>query len=113
MVVVVAETFGMKPGFISSTRKIRITNIPVESLRAERRPGELPLQPEERKEPLMLPLLIKVQIHWEFKMIPLLVRLGNSGGLGSQVEEWLVPSDEVAKLSVGKRVRVSLDLVEE
>ena len=36
-----------------------------------------------------------------------------SGGLGSQVEEWLVPSDQAAKLSVGKRVRVSLELVEE
>ena len=33
--------------------------------------------------------------------------------LGSQVEEWLVPSGEAAKLSVGKRVRVSLELVEE
>ena len=38
---------------------------------------------------------------------------GASGGLGSHVEEWLVPSDEAAKLSVGRRVRVSLELVEE
>ena len=38
---------------------------------------------------------------------------GMSGALGSQVEEWLVPSDEAAKISVGKRVRVSLELVEE
>src|SRR3989441_7918154 len=38
---------------------------------------------------------------------------GASGGLGSHVEEWLVPADEAAKLSVGKRVRVSLELVEE
>jgi len=33
--------------------------------------------------------------------------------LGSQVEEWLVPADEAAKLCVGKRVRVSLELLEE
>jgi len=42
--------------------------------------------------------------------------IGGPGGLsmlGSQVEEWLVPADEGAKLSVGKRVRVSLELVEE
>src|SRR5207245_10373789 len=38
---------------------------------------------------------------------------GASGGLGSHVEEWLVPADEAAKLSVGKRVRVSLELVDE
>ena len=38
---------------------------------------------------------------------------GASGGLGSHVEEWLVPADEAAKLSVGKRVRVSLEFVDE
>ena len=32
---------------------------------------------------------------------------------GPRVEEWLVPSDEASKLSVGKRVRVSLELVED
>ncbi len=44
------------------------------------------------------------------------VLIGGPGGLGvlgSHVEEWLVPADEAAKLSVGKRVRVSLELVEE
>lgn len=32
---------------------------------------------------------------------------------GPRVEEWLVPSDEASRLSVGKRVRVSLELLED
>jgi len=32
---------------------------------------------------------------------------------GPQVEEWLVPADQAAKLSIRKRVRVSLELLEE
>jgi len=32
---------------------------------------------------------------------------------GPNIEEWQVPSDQAAKLSVGRRVRVSLELLEE
>ena len=38
---------------------------------------------------------------------------GVSGGAGPHIEEWLVPVDQAAKLSIGKRVRVSLELLEE
>jgi len=38
---------------------------------------------------------------------------GLSGPTGSQIEEWLVPADQAAKLCIGKRVRVSLELLEE
>jgi hypothetical protein len=38
---------------------------------------------------------------------------GFSGATGPHIEEWLVPADQAAKLSVGKRVRVSLELLEE
>jgi hypothetical protein len=36
-----------------------------------------------------------------------------SGAQGPHIEEWLVPADQAAKLSIGKRVRVSLELLEE
>lgn len=46
--------------------------------------------------------------------IPGAVVMGpGSGGAGPNVEEWLVPADQAAKLSIGKRVRVSLELVDE
>ena len=38
---------------------------------------------------------------------------GYSGLSGPHIEEWLVPADQAAKLSIGKRVRVSLELLEE
>jgi len=38
---------------------------------------------------------------------------GGSGPLGPHIEEWLVPADQASKLSIGKRVRVSLELLEE
>lgn len=38
---------------------------------------------------------------------------GLGGALGPHVEEWLVPSDEASTLSVGKRVKVTLELLEE
>jgi len=38
---------------------------------------------------------------------------GFTGPGGSHVEEWLVPADQAAKLSIGKRVRVSLEFEEE
>lgn len=38
---------------------------------------------------------------------------GSLGAAGSDVEEWLVPADQAAQLSIGKRVRVSLELIEE
>lgn len=38
---------------------------------------------------------------------------GFPGPAGPHVEEWLVPADQAAKLSIGKRVRVSLELIEE
>jgi hypothetical protein len=38
---------------------------------------------------------------------------GFRGGAGPHIEEWLVPADQAAKLSIGKRVRVSLELLEE
>ena len=38
---------------------------------------------------------------------------GVSGPLGPHIEEWLVPADQASKLSIGKRVRVSLELLEE
>jgi len=38
---------------------------------------------------------------------------GFAGTSGPHLEEWLVPADQAAKLSIGKRVRVSLELLEE
>lgn len=38
---------------------------------------------------------------------------GFPGAAGSHIEEWLVPADQAAKLSIGKRVRVSLELLDE
>ena len=38
---------------------------------------------------------------------------GFAGAQASDLEEWLVPADQAAKLSIGKRVRVSLELLEE
>jgi hypothetical protein len=38
---------------------------------------------------------------------------GFAGSAGAHIEEWLVPADQAAKLSIGKRVRVSLELLEE
>ena len=38
---------------------------------------------------------------------------GFSGAVGPHIEEWLVPADQASKLSIGKRVRVSLELLEE
>lgn len=38
---------------------------------------------------------------------------GFSGRSGPNVEEWLIPADQASKLSIGKRVRVSLELLEE
>jgi hypothetical protein len=38
---------------------------------------------------------------------------GSSGAAGPHIEEWLVPADQAAKLSIGTRVRVSLELLEE
>ncbi len=38
---------------------------------------------------------------------------GFAGTAGAHVEEWLVPADQAAKLSIGKIVRVSLELVDE
>jgi hypothetical protein len=38
---------------------------------------------------------------------------GFPGAVGPHIEEWLVPADEAAKLSIGKRVRVSLELLDE
>jgi len=32
---------------------------------------------------------------------------------GPHIEEWLVPADQAAKLSIGTRVRVTLELLEE
>jgi len=46
--------------------------------------------------------------------IPGAVIMGGMGGAaGPHTEEWLVPADQGAKLSIGKRVRVSLELLEE
>jgi hypothetical protein len=38
---------------------------------------------------------------------------GFQGASGPHIEEWLVPADQAAKLSIGKKVRVSLELLEE
>lgn len=38
---------------------------------------------------------------------------GFPGVPGPHIEEWLVPADQAAKLSMGKRVMVSLELLEE
>ena len=38
---------------------------------------------------------------------------GFPGVAGPQVEEWLVPADQASKLSIGNRIRVSLELIEE
>jgi hypothetical protein len=38
---------------------------------------------------------------------------GVQGAAGPHIEEWLVPADEAGKLSIGKKVRVSLELIEE
>ena len=42
-----------------------------------------------------------------------IMRPGFTGVGGAHIEEWLVPADQTAKLSIGKRVRVSLELEEE
>jgi len=38
---------------------------------------------------------------------------GFPGAPGLHNEEWLVPAEQAAKLSIGKRVRISLELLEE
>ena len=38
---------------------------------------------------------------------------GFAGPSGPHIEEWLVPADQAAKLSIGKRARVTLELLEE
>ena len=38
---------------------------------------------------------------------------GFAGTSGPHIEEWLVPADQATKMSIGKRVRVSLELLEE
>jgi hypothetical protein len=38
---------------------------------------------------------------------------GHAGTSGPHIEEWLLPADQAAKLTIGKRVRVSLELLEE
>ena len=38
---------------------------------------------------------------------------GFSGVPGSNLEEWLVPADQASKLSIGKRVRVSLEMLDD
>jgi len=48
--------------------------------------------------------------------IPGAVVMGGTGfpaAAGFHVEEWLVPADQAGKLSIGKRVRISLELLEE
>jgi hypothetical protein len=42
-----------------------------------------------------------------------IMRPGFTGPAGPHIEEWLVPADQAAKLSIGKRVRVNLELLEE
>ena len=38
---------------------------------------------------------------------------GFPGQAGPHIEEWLVPADQAAKLSIGSRVRVTLEFLEE
>ena len=38
---------------------------------------------------------------------------GFPGAASPRIEEWLVPVDQAANISIGKRVRVSLELLEE
>lgn len=38
---------------------------------------------------------------------------GFTGAADPHIEEWLVPADQTAKLSIGKRVTISLELEEE
>lgn len=38
---------------------------------------------------------------------------GFAGTPGPHIEEWLIPADQAAKLAIGKRVRVTLELLEE
>lgn len=38
---------------------------------------------------------------------------GFAGQAGPHMEEWLVPADQAAKLAIGKRVRVTLEFIEE
>ena len=38
---------------------------------------------------------------------------GFGGASGANLEEWLIPADQASKLSIGKRVRVILELLEE
>jgi hypothetical protein len=36
---------------------------------------------------------------------------GFPGPVGSHIDEWLVPADQAATLSIGKRARISLELL--
>ena len=38
---------------------------------------------------------------------------GFAGASGPHIEEWLLPADQAAKLSIGKRLRVTLELLED
>jgi hypothetical protein len=38
---------------------------------------------------------------------------GFAGTSGPHIEEWLIPADQAAKLSIGKRLRVTLELLED
>jgi hypothetical protein len=38
---------------------------------------------------------------------------GMGGAPGANFEEWLIPADQASRLSIGKRVRVTLEMLEE
>jgi hypothetical protein len=38
---------------------------------------------------------------------------GFAGASSPHIEEWLVPADQAAKLSIGKRLRVTFELLED
>lgn len=77
----------------------------------EQRVKPFPQSEQERMAEQMTEQLAK-QLR---SMVPgaLVLGPGITGTAGPNIEEWLVPSDQAAKLSVGKRVRVSLELLDE
>jgi len=78
----------------------------------EQRVKPLPLSEQERMADQMTESIAK-QLRSAIPGAVIVGGSGLSGAAGPRIEEWLVPADQAAKLSIGKRARVSLELLEE
>jgi hypothetical protein len=78
----------------------------------ERRVKPFPQSDQERMAQQMTESIAK-QLRTALPGAVIMGGPGLPGPAGPHIEEWLVPADQAAKLAIGKRVRVSLELLEE